>query len=535
MTEANLQELAQLSKAWPFEEARGLLKRLNGKVPEKGYVLFETGYGPSGLPHIGTFGEVGRTSMVKKAFETLAPDIPTKLFCYSDDMDGMRKVPDNVPNKDKLQEFIGYPLSKVPDPFSDEYESFAHHNNARLREFLDSFGFDYEFKSSTESYKSGFFNDALIRLLERYEDIMNIMLPSLREERRLTYSPIMPISPTTGRVLQTPMLEIHPDKGTVVFEDEDGKKVEQPVTDGHAKLQWKPDWAMRWYAMDVNYEMYGKDLIDSASQSAKIVKAFGGRPPAGLRYEHFLDDKGAKISKSIGNGITVEEWLRYAPNESLGLYMFQKPKTAKRLYFDVIPKAVEEYIIFAKKMKEEELDKQLVNPVWHIHGGKVPDLGETPVGFNLLLNLASAANAEDKDVLWGFITRYAPDATPEKAPFLDHLTEYAVNYYQDFVKPSKQYRTPTDMESKALNDLLEVLDALDEKADAETIQTEIYTIGKKYEYENLRDWFKALYETLLGQSQGPRMGSFIELYGIDETKKLIHRVLEKDLPNAQIM
>ena len=525
-------EIADNARAWPYQEAKALLKRLNGKAPEKGYVLFETGYGPSGLPHIGTFGEVFRTTMVRRAFEALAPDIPTKLICFSDDMDGLRKVPENVPNKERMQEFLNMPLTKVPDPFTDEYESFAHHNNARLRRFLDSFGFEYEFISSTTYYHGGKFDDALIRVLETYQQIMDVMLPTLREERRQTYSPILPTSPSTGRVLQVPMLEVNPEKGTVVFEDEDGTKVEQEVTGGKAKLQWKPDWAMRWYALEVDYEMSGKDLSESVKQSSKITRILGGRPPTGFNYELFLDEHGQKISKSKGNGLSIDEWLRYAPNESLSLYMFQKPKTAKRLYFDVIPKAVDEYITFAEKLREEEPEKQAENPAFHIHEGKMPDLGRLPVSFSLLLNLASAANAVDKSVLWGFITRYAPDATPEACPFLDKLTEYTIHYYQDFVKPDKHYRNPTDQECAALSDLLETLEKLPDDSDAETIQTEIYSIGKKHEFDPLRAWFTALYEVLLGQSQGPRMGSFIELYGMEETREMIRAVLDKCLQNA---
>ncbi len=525
-------EMANNAKAWPFQEAKALLKRLRGEVPEKGYVLFETGYGPSGLPHIGTFGEVCRTSMVRKAFEMLAPEIPTKMFCFSDDMDGLRKVPDNVPNKDMMEKHLNKQLSKIPDPFSDKYPSFAAHNNKRLRDFLDSFGFEYEFISSTEYYEGGKFDDALIRVLETYDDIMNVMLPTLGEERRKTYSPILPVSPTNGHVLQVPMKQINASKGTVVFEDVDGKDIELDIRGGNAKLQWKPDWAMRWYALQVDYEMSGKDLIESVKVANQITKILGGRPPAGFNYELFLDDKGQKISKSKGNGLAVEEWLRYAPNESISLFMYQKPKTAKRLYFDVIPKAVDEYIHFASRLPTEEPEKQIENPAFHIHAGNLPDVNDTGISYNLLLNLASAANAMDKNVLWGFINRYAPDLSPENAPFLDHLTQYAVNYYQDFVKPEKTYRKPTDIERKALTDLLARLEPLDEKADAEAIQTEIYTIGREYYPENQREWFKAMYETLLGQSQGPRMGSFIELYGLQNMIDLIREVLDGKLKAA---
>jgi lysyl-tRNA synthetase class 1 len=519
-------EIAQSCRAWPFEEAKKVLARLNGKLPEKGYVLFETGYGPSGLPHIGTFGEVARTTMVMHAFHALS-DMPTKLICFSDDMDGFRKVPTNVPQQDMLAQHLGKPLTKVPDPF-EKYESFAHHNNARLNEFLDSFGFEYEFKSSTETYASGDFDEALLKMLEKHEDVKKAVIPILGPERAATYSPFLPVSPKSGKVLQVPVLETHPDKGTIVFEDEDGEKTEIPVTGGHCKAQWRPDWGMRWYALDVDYEMAGEDLVSSAQVAGKITEILGGKKPAGFHYKLFLDEHNQKISKSKGNGITVEEWLAYAPNESLAYYMFQRPTSGKKLYFDVIPKAVDEYISFLEKMPGQEPDKQLENPAWYIHGGEVPE-GQIPqVNFALLLNLASASNAHDAETMWGFIKLYAPDATPENSPFLARLVGRAVKYYEDFVLPNKSYRAPDEREEKALRDLLQRLQSLPEKADAETIQTEIFSAGKEngYDKSELRQWFQAIYEVLLGQSQGPRFGSFVELYGIHDTIKLIQDALD---------
>jgi len=515
-------DLALQAKAWPFEEARKLVARFAKAPPAKGYVLFETGYGPSGLPHLGTFGEVARTSMVRHAFQTMS-DIPTKLFCFSDDMDGLRKVPDNIPNKEMVAANLGKPLTQVPDPFGT-HDSFGAHNNARLRAFLDSFGFEYEFQSSTDWYKSGRFDEALLGILRHYDEVMAVMLPTLGAERQATYSPFLPVSPSTGRVLQVPMLERNVDAGTIVFEDEDGKKVELPVTGGHVKLQWKPDWGMRWFGLGVDYEMYGKDLIPSADLAGKICRILGGTPPEGFNYELFLDDKGQKISKSKGNGLTMEEWLAYAPQESLALYMFQKPKSAKRLYFDVIPRAVDEYLTFVDKVHGEEPAKKLENPAWHIHNGKPPAV-RSDVSFNLLLNLAGAANAETKDTMWGFIRRYAPDATPENSPFLDSMVGYAVRYYQDQVKPTKRFRAPTDAERAALQDLLAKLDMLPADARADTIQNEVFEVGKTHGFTELRAWFQALYEVLLGQTTGPRMGSFIQLYGIDETKALIREKL----------
>ncbi|MEK9672381.1 MAG: lysine--tRNA ligase [Rhodospirillaceae bacterium] len=518
----DLRKLAETANAWPFAEARELLKRLKGQCPEKGYVLFETGYGPSGLPHIGTFGEVARTTMVRHAFDLLT-DMPTKLFAFSDDMDGFRKVPENLPNQDMLAENLGKPLTTVPDPFGT-HDSFGAHNNARLRAFLDRFGFDYDFKSSTECYKAGLFDATLLTVLERYDAVMKVMLPTLGEERRATYSPFLPVSEKTGCVLQVPVLETNPSKGTIVYQDDDGEKIETPVTGGRVKLQWKPDWAMRWTALGVDYEMSGKDLIESVKQSGTICQILGGTPPAGFTYELFLDQNGEKISKSRGNGLTMEEWLEYAPPESLALFMFQKPKAAKRLYFDVIPRMVDEYLAHLSAVAEQDAEKQLQNPTWHIHLGNPPK-PQDAVSYGILLNLAGVCHAEDKSVLWHFISRYRPDLTPGNAPVLDDLVGYAVNYYRDFVKPTKQYRPPTDQERAALEDLSSMLQGMAADAEAETIQTEVYEVGKRHGFENLRDWFKALYEILLGQSQGPRMGSFIALYGCDETVGLIAKVL----------
>ncbi|WP_119299887.1 lysine--tRNA ligase [Dongia deserti] len=515
-------QYAQAARAWPFEEARKLVERYKDAPPAKGYVLFETGYGPSGLPHIGTFGEVVRTTMVRRAFQRLS-DIPTRLFAFSDDMDGLRKVPTNVPKQDMLAEHLGKPLTKVPDPFG-EYESFGHHNNAMLRRFLDSFGFEYEFQSSTELYAAGRFDAALLEVLKHYAKIMEVMLPSLREERAATYSPFLPISEKTGRVLQVPVTKYDLTAGTITYQDEDGSEVETPVTGGRCKLQWKPDWGMRWHALGVDYEMSGKDLIPSVELGGKICRILGSPPPEGFNYELFLDEKGQKISKSKGNGLSVEEWLAYAPPESLSLFMYQKPRAAKRLYFDVIPRAVDDYITFNAKFDQENPAQRLENPVWHIHNGQPPKV-TSDLSYGILLNLASVANAEEKAQLWGFITRYRPEATPETAPFLDKLVGYAINYYRDFVKPTKKYRAPTELERKALGELLTYLETAPAEATGEDMQTQVYEIGKAHPFPELRAWFKALYEVLLGQDQGPRFGSFIELYGRQETAALIRKAL----------
>lgn len=521
----DIRSLANDSNAWPFAEARAILKRLDGKTPEKGYVLFETGYGPSGLPHIGTFGEVARTTWVRHAFHQLS-DIPTKLFAFSDDMDGLRKVPDNIPNKEIIAPHLGKPLTSIPDPFGT-HPSFGEHNNARLQTFLDTFGFAYEFVSSTEQYKAGRFDATLLKILANYDAVINVVLPTLGPDRQKTYSPFLPVCPKTGIVLQVPVIERNVAAGTIVYQDEDGTKTEVSVTGGNCKLQWKADWAMRWAGLDVDYEMSGKDLIDSVTLAGKICRILGGKPPAGFSYELFLDDSGQKISKSKGNGLSVDEWLRYAPPESLAYFMFQKPKTAKRLYFDVIPRQVDEYVRMLDAFETQEPAKQIDNPVWFIHMGEPPQ-DRAHLSFNILLNLANVCHTEDKSVLWHFISRYRPDASPETAPMLDRLVEYAINYYQDFVRPNKSYRKASDGERQALADLADRLRALPDDADAEAIQTEVYEIGKRDDFADLKDWFKALYEVLLGQSQGPRMGSFFALYGRDESLTLIERAIRGD-------
>lgn len=512
-------DLALASKTWAFKEAESLLKRIKGKTPEKGYVLFETGYGPSGLPHLGTFGEVSRTTMVMRAFQEIS-DIPTKLACFSDDMDGFRKVPTNIPNQEEMARYLGQPLTKVPDPFGT-HSSFGGHNNARLCAFLDSFGFDYDFYSATECYMSGMMDQTLLKICQRYDKVINVILPTLGEERRKTYSPFLPICPKTGVVLQVPVEVVDADKGLIAFTDSDGERSETVVTGGKVKCQWKVDWAMRWDALDVDYEMSGKDLSESVKLSSIIRRILGGTPPAGIIYELFLDEKGEKISKSKGNGLSIEQWLAYASPESLALYMYQSPKKAKRLHFDVIPKAVDDYLTFVGQYHDQPLADQYKNPAWYIHRGNVPQT-HVPVSFALLLNLVSAAGAETKDTLWGFVSKYAPGATADLYPYLDQLMGYALKYYEDFILPTKQFRGATDVELKAFTSLKERLSALDPmEQDAEIIMTEVYSAGKDAGFDNLRDWFKACYEVLLGQSQGPRMGGFIALYGIGETIALI--------------
>jgi lysyl-tRNA synthetase, class I len=525
---AQLAALADV-KSWPFEEARRLIDRLD-RMPDgkTKTVIFETGYGPSGLPHIGTFGEVSRTTMVQHAFNVLTGGRrTTRLICFSDDMDGLRKVPDNVPNKDMLAAHLDTPLTRVPDPFSNEYPSFAAHNNARLRNFLDQFGFTYEFFSATEVYASGAMDVTLLKMLAAYDKVLDIILPTLGPERRATYSPFLPISPTTGKILYVPMIERNVAAGTVVYVDPaSGKKVETKVTGGAVKCQWKADWAMRWTALGVDYEMAGKDLIESVVLSSKICKALGATPPEGFNYELFLDEKGQKISKSKGNGLTIEQWLTYASTDSLSYFMFGRPKTAKKLHFDVIPRAVDEYLQSISAFPTQDGKQQLDNPVWHIHSGRPPH-ADLPVTFGLLLNLVSVSNTEDKSVLWGFLQRYAPSANPQAQPVLDQLVGYAINYYRDFVLPEKKFRVADDRERAALTALESALAVAPPASSAEELQFIVFEIGKTngYAKEDLKLWFQGIYEVLLGQSQGPRFGSFIALFGIGETRALIKKSL----------
>lgn len=537
LSPGDLRALAEQSNAWPFEQAKQIVARL--KKNPKDEVLFETGYGPSGLPHIGTFGEVARTTMVRHAFRVLTEDkIKTRLLAFSDDMDGLRKVPDNIPNKEIIVPHLGKPLTRVPDPFGT-HPSFGAHNNARLRKFLDAFSFDYEFASSTDYYTSGRFDQALLKMLANFEKVMAIMLPSLREERAASYSPFLPICPRTGVVLQVPIVAHDVAAGTVSYDDpETRERVTVPVTGGHCKLQWKPDWAMRWVALGVDYEMAGKDLIDSVKLSGKICAALGGVPPEGFNYELFLDEKGQKISKSKGNGLTIDEWLRYASPESLSLFMYREPKAAKRLFFDVIPRNVDDYHQFLDGYGRQDMKQRFANPVWHIHSGQ-PPAAEMPVTFQLLLTLVSSSNAENAETLWGFIGRYRPGVTPQTHPKLDAMVGYAINYYRDFVAPEKRFRHPTESERGALLDLRDALSQLAPTATAEDIQNVVYEIGRREPFLDTAkkgkdgrpgvslEWFNMLYQVLLGQEKGPRFGSFVAVYGLNNAIAMIDGALAR--------
>ncbi len=515
----NIIETSKKSNLWVWKEAWKLKEKYEKVPPEKGYVLFETGYGPSGLPHIGTFGEVFRTTMVRRAFERIS-EIPTKLIAFSDDMDGLRKIPDNIPNKEIIIPHLGKPLTSIPDPFGT-HDSFGAHNNARLRAFLDSFGFEYEFKSATAAYKAGEFDETLLRVLEKNQDILDIMLPTLGDERQQTYSPFLPVDAETGKVLQAKVISLDKTKGTIVYINESGKEVETLVTGGRTKLQWKVDWAMRWASLGVDYEMHGKDLTPSVAVSTKICRAIGVTPPTTFVYEMFLDEKGEKISKSKGNGISIEQWLKYGTRDSLALYMFNNPQKAKRLHFDVIPQHTDDFLKHMESFSKQTDEQKIDNPSWHVNEGR-EFTEKVPVSFSLLLNLASVCNPEHKDVLWAFISQYADDLSPEKMPYLDSMAELAVHYYNDFVKPNRNFKTPSDAEKAIIIALKEKLKTLSDTNSAEEIQAEVYNIGMQNGYENnLRDWFGLLYNVLLGSTQGPRMGSFIKLYGIKNTIALI--------------
>ena len=515
--------IIQATSSWPFVEARKLVKERQKIYEKKGKITLQTGYGPSGLPHIGTFAEVVRTTMMSNAIKQIV-DIPTEIITFSDDMDGLRKVPDNIPNKEILEKNLHKPLTSIPDPFK-KFESFGQYNNEMLKNFLNEFKFNYIFKSSTDTYKKGLFNNALLIVLEKYEKIAEIILPTLGKERQKTYSPFLPICPETGQVLEVPILEIKKKEGKIIYKNGD-KKIETEVTNGKCKLQWKVDWAMRWYVFDVDYEMYGKDLIESAILSNKICQTLGKKSPNGFAYEMFLDEKGEKISKSKGNGITIEQWLKYASPESLSLYMYQNPKRAKKLYDDVVPKAVDEYLVCVDKFGKQEVKQKILNPVWHVHNGKPPK-EKSIMPFSVLLNLVGTSNATDKDVLWKFIKKYKKNIKISEHPILDSLVEYALKYFKDIVKLKKKYRKPNDKERKALQDLVKRLKDCKDQMDPEVIQTIVYSVGKDNGYkENLREWFKAIYEIIFGDQNGPRMGFFISFFGIKESIELINKYIK---------
>ena len=561
------------SKAWPFVEARKIQDRLRQESERAGSrelparkVLFETGYGPSGLPHIGTFGEVLRTSMVRRAFSRLSPDHPSELVCFSDDMDGFRKVPDSAPEPEMLRAHLGKPLSSVPDPYGC-HPSYASHNNELLKGFLDRFGFSYSFKSSTDCYQSGAFDAGLRRVLECYDRVLELMRDTLGDERRATYSPFLPICAESGVVLQAKVLETDAKRGVILYEDATGRARETSVYGGRCKLQWKPDWAMRWYVLGIDYEMYGKDLIPSATLSHKIASILGAgggssasaekdstknsnkgpnkssgedkhyRAPVGFAYELFLDERGEKISKSRGNGLTVDDWLRYGSEDSLAYYMYRKPRTAKRLFFDCIPRCLDEYLIERGKYDEErDIGKRLDSAIFHI---EKPILTKLPTGlsFPLLQNLVTALGLQsdalagsglDAGDAWRSVlsSSLSAEISADEQSSLHLLWGYALSYDRDFVRPSSSPRAASSAERVALQSLVLRLRQLPIDSDVETIQTAVYEVGMASGYDGrLRDWFRALYEILLGQSTGPRFGGFLKLYGLPSGITMIERAL----------
>ena len=473
--------IIQSTSSWPFVEIRKLLKDRRDIIKGKNKITFQTGYGPSGLPHIGTFGEVARTTMMINALNHIQK-IDHELITFSDDMDGLRKIPDNIPNDEILKKNLGKPLTDIPDPFG-KFKSFGEHNNEMLKKFLKKFNFKFIFKSSTNNYKKGIFNNSLMRVLDKYEEIMNIILPTLREERRKTYCPFLPLCPDTGKVLEIPLKSMNKQNGKVTF-DNKGKILETNILDGNCKLQWKVDWAMRWFTYDVDFEMYGKDLTESAILSSKVCKILGKTPPNGFAYELFLDEKGEKISKSKGNGISIEQWLRYASPESLALYMYPNPKRAKKLYSEVVPKTVDEYLSLLEKYQSQKDKDKISNPVWHVHNG-TPPKEKIIMPFSMLLNLAGSSNADNKKILWKFINKFHKEIKPADFPILDHLTEYAINYFKDKVEPNKKFKKPNNEEKIALQNLVLNLKKVDKNLKPEDIQTIIYSVGKENGYEKI--------------------------------------------------
>ena len=525
--------IATEAKSWPFEQARALLraliaKRLHadvkvahehlraGRIAEvvallgTAPVVFETGYGPSGPPHIGTFAEVVRTSWVRRAFEELT-GMSTLLVAFSDDYDGFRRVPDGMP--DSMNEHLGYALTTVPDPFG-EHQSFGDRNNALLRGFLDRFHFtDIDFVSSTESYQSGVFDETLLKVWDNYQAIMDVMIPTLGAERAATYSPFMPLD-ALGRVLQVPV-RLGQERGTIVYESPTGTVLSR-VTGGEAKLQWKIDWAMRWAALGIDYEMHGKDLIESQQISSKVCRILGVEPPLTYFYELFLDAEGQKISKSKGNGLSMEDFLSYTIPPALEHFMFGSPRSASRLHHGVIGRSTDDYLKALKAYPALGDRQRLDSPVWHIHRGN-PPIHETDISYGLLINLATVTAAPSGDVL----TRHMgglDDLSESDSVLVQSMIDGAVAYVGDHVERS--VRSPTPMEETALSDLATRLEAM-EDVSAEDYQTVVYQVGKDHGFDPLRSWFQCLYEVLLGSSDGPRFGNFIAAYGRRETIDLI--------------
>ena len=513
-------------KSWPFKEAERIIKARE-RTQANGPALFQTGFGPSGLPHIGTFAEVARTTWVRRAFEYLSGE-ETRLYAFCDDQDGLRKVPDNLPNQEMLQANLGKPLCDIPDPYGC-CESFSHHMIGNLERFLDTFEFDYTLKRSSDAYRSGEFNNGLAILLDKVEDVLDIILPTMKEENRAAWSPFFPRCETCGRVNTTRVTAYNKSEKTIDYTcDIDlgnvagcGHAGTSSVLGGASKMGWKIDWALRWYCYGVDYEMYGKDLIPSAELSAKIVRLMGGRPPQGLFYELFLDEMGEKISKSKGNGVSIEQWLEYAPIDSLAHFIFREPRQAKKLFFNMIPKTMDEYLDHLRKYPSVADEKKPDTPLWHIHnrGRQVPSYNSS-INFSTVNNLVSALGNPTRDLLISYLARYDEKSTTYP-DVIDGLIEKGLKFYEDHILPTKQYRTPTATERPLFEQLAETLKSLgiEEKTEKE-LQGLVFDIARDNDTDP-KTFFAAIYQVLLGQERGPRFGTFAKLVGIERVLSLI--------------
>ncbi|MFH2218432.1 MAG: lysine--tRNA ligase [Pseudomonadota bacterium] len=510
-------------KCWPFKEADKLRKRYTEtpNIP----VRFETGFGPSGMPHIGTFAEVARTTWVRHAFEFLTR-WPTQLIAFSDDMDGLRKVPLNLPQQEMLTENLGRPLCRIPDPFG-ECESYSAYMNNKLREFLDSYSFDYTFQSSHEAYTRGDFNDGLSVILQKVEDVKAIILPTMSEAKRANWSPFFPICENCGRINSTQVTGYDIENNAIDYscEQEEGEvkscghKGTASIFNGKVKVGWKIDWALRWYSYDIGYEMYGKDLIESARLSGKICRLMGKQPPTGLFYELFLDAKGRKISKSVGKGLTIDSWMSYAPLESLLFYIFQNPKQAKRLFWGIVPRSVDDYLSNLIQYRSMDPEDHPESTIWHLFnkGETVPSYNAA-INFSLINNLISAVGADDIDLILEYLKRY--DSSMEKyGTVIEDLVKKAMNYYRDFILPDKKYRTPTEKEKKMFNALRNELAEYDGD-DENELQSLPFNVVRAFD-ESPKNFFKMFYEVLFGQERGPRFGTFVRLVGKEKALSLL--------------
>jgi lysyl-tRNA synthetase class 1 len=513
--------------SWPFKEAQTLQKRF--KAPPDKPVTFETGFGPSGLPHIGTFAEVARTTWVQRAFEHLS-GWETRLIAFSDDMDGLRKVPLNMPQPDMLAEHLGKPLCYIPDPFGQD-ESYSAHMNRKLQEFLDAYGFTYQFQSSQEAYERGDFDEGLAILLQKVEQVRAIILPTLGQDKRADWSPFFPICQKCGRIYSTRVIGYHPEDNTIDYVCDQpigsaagcGDKNTISILGGQVKVGWKVDWALRWYAYDVGYEMYGKDLIDSARLSGQITRLMSKQPPNGFFYEMFLDEEGRKISKSVGKGLTVNGWVSYAPLESLLHYLFQNPRRAKRLFWDVVPKSVDDYLADLRQYPSLDETKKPDQAIWHIFnlGRNVPAY-DAGINFSLVNNLVSALGTDQAELTYEYLKRYDP-STANHEDMVRDLVQKSINYYRDFILPGKQYRLPTEAERQLLQAARDRLSNF-ESDDENDLQTIPFDIARENDIPPAKV-FQAFYQVVLGQERGPRFGTFARLVGKEKLLLLLDKAL----------